>query len=225
MMTYILNSRLGFDDLLNQDYSQLFEEVTLSQIGLCLLLTCLLAAFIFVVYRLNYRGSMYSYSFNASLIGMCLITSIMMMAISSNIVLSLGMVGALSIVRFRTPIKDPIDTVYIYWSICAGITCGVGIYGIAIVGNLLIGIIITVLARISLSSKRILLVIKFKKDGSERVDTILNDKYVAIKSKFINNDQVEYNVVVKKESSLKNIEAAISHDSGLIALTQLNYEE
>ena len=168
---------------------------------------------------------MYSYPFNASLVGMCIITAVMMMAISSNIVLSLGMVGALSIVRFRTPLKDPSDTVYVYWAICAGITAGVGIYGIALVGNLLIGIVITVLAKINFASRRTLLVIKVKIDGQESVEEKLSNKQIFIKSKFVGKNDIEYNVVIKKESLIADIEKSLHDNSNVLAFTRLNYEE
>lgn len=225
MLDFIKNERLGFDDLFNSDVSSLFEDISLSEIGFCLLIAFLLAAFIFVVYRLNYKGTMYSYPFNASLVGMCIITAVMMMAISSNIVLSLGMVGALSIVRFRTPLKDPSDTVYVYWAICAGITAGVGIYGIALVGNLLIGIVITVLAKINFASRRTLLVIKVKIDGQESVEEKLSNKQIFIKSKFVGKNDIEYNVVIKKESLIADIEKSLHDNSNVLAFTRLNYEE
>ena len=225
MIEVLKNDRLSFEDLFNSDLSSIFQDLSFSQISLCLAISLLLGIFIFVVYRLNYKGTMYSYAFNASLVSMCIITAIMMMAISSNIVLSLGMVGALSIVRFRTPIKDPSDTVYVYWAICAGITAGVGIYGIAIIGNLLIGIIITVFTRLNLESRRILLIVKTKDAGQEEVEEILNKKFVFIKSKFVGPKEIEYNVVVKKEKLINELEKSLHENQNVLAFTRLDYEE
>lgn len=106
-----------------------------------LLFATLVAAIIFFTYRKTYIGVMYNRKFNISLVMLCLITAMVMIVIGSNIALSLGMVGALSIVRFRTAVKDARDTVYIFWAICAGICTGTQSYMIAIVGSLFLSMI------------------------------------------------------------------------------------
>jgi len=97
--------------------------------------------FIYVIYKKTFSGVMYSHSFNISLIVMTMATALIILGISTNIVLSLGMVGALSIVRFRTPIKDPMDLVYIFWSVASGILCGAGLIPLVIIGSILIGLV------------------------------------------------------------------------------------
>ncbi|HEY5465399.1 MAG TPA: DUF4956 domain-containing protein [Clostridia bacterium] len=107
-------------------------------------LSFLIGLFIFMVYKKTFTGVMYARSFNLSLISLCMITTLVIMAVTSNIILSLGMVGALSIVRFRTAIKDPMDIVFLFWSIAAGIVSGAGLYLLAIAGSLVLGVVLVV---------------------------------------------------------------------------------
>ena len=98
-----------------------------------------------MIYKKTFNGVMYSQSFGVSLIGMTLVTTLIILAVTSNVVLSLGMVGALSIVRFRTAIKEPIDIVYLFWAISAGIVLGAGLLPLAVFGSVFIGLILLVL--------------------------------------------------------------------------------
>lgn len=107
-------------------------------------LSFLIGLFIFIVYKKTFSGVMYARGFNLSLVSLCMITTLVIMAVTSNIILSLGMVGALSIVRFRTAIKDPMDIVYLFWSIAAGIVTGAGLYLLAIIGSLVLGVVLVV---------------------------------------------------------------------------------
>lgn len=105
----------------------------------------MLGLFIFMVYKRTFNGVMYSQVFGLSLIAMCMITTLVILAISSNVVLSLGMVGALSIVRFRTAVKDPMDIVYLFWSIASGIVLGAGMLPLAVLGTAFVGIVLIAL--------------------------------------------------------------------------------
>ncbi len=120
-------------------------EITIPTVLFSLFMSGLIGFFIFLIYRGVTRKTFYSLNFNISLIAMSLITCAIMLAIQSNIVLSLGMVGALSIVRFRTAIKDPMDLVFLYWSISMGIICGTGLSLIGIALSLAIAVVIIVL--------------------------------------------------------------------------------
>ncbi|MBP7401108.1 MAG: DUF4956 domain-containing protein [Clostridia bacterium] len=102
-------------------------------------LSFLIGLFIFLVYKKTFNGVMYARNFNLSLVALSMVTSLVISAVTSNVVLSLGMVGALSIVRFRTAIKDPMDIVYLFWAIAAGIVTGAGLYLLAISGSLILG--------------------------------------------------------------------------------------
>lgn len=106
------------------------------------LVALILGIFIFFVYKYTFAGVMYSRSFNGSLFGLTIITTFVILAVTSNVVLSLGMVGALSIVRFRTAIKDPMDLVFLFWAIGTGIVTGAQVYALAVVGSVVIGAVI-----------------------------------------------------------------------------------
>ena len=130
-------------------------EQILANIGV----SALIGMFIFISYAISHRGAIYSNKFNASLVILTVLTGTVMTVIGNNIALSLGMVGALSIVRFRTAVKDSRDTVYIFWAIITGICCGVGDYTVAAVGGAITFAVILVLGLIR-SDNRILLIVR-----------------------------------------------------------------
>ncbi len=117
------------------------------EIVLNLSVSFFIALFIFYIYKKSFQGVLYQRSFNISLIAISMVTTLVIMTISRNLILSLGMVGALSIVRFRTPIKDPIDLVFIFWSITVGIANGVGQFNISIIGSILLTIVLLFMNR------------------------------------------------------------------------------
>ena len=114
-------------------------NVTIPTIVIAMLLAFCLGMFIFFVYKKTFSGVMYSSSFGVTLVALTLITTLVILAVTSNVVLSLGMVGALSIVRFRTAIKEPLDIAFLFWSLVAGIVLAAGLYPLAIFGSILIG--------------------------------------------------------------------------------------
>ena len=134
-------------------------ELSLESIIFNILVSAALGLFIFVSYMITHRGTIYSKKFNASLVVMTVLTGTVMTVIGNNIALSLGMVGALSIVRFRTAVKDSRDTVYIFWTVIAGICCGVGDYLVAAVGSAVTFIVLLVLGLIK-SDNRMLIIIR-----------------------------------------------------------------
>lgn len=121
------------------------KELSVSAILLCICITALLGAYIFILYRRINQSSFYNRGFNISLVAIAVITSAIIITIQSNIVVSLGMVGALSIVRFRTAVKDPLDLVFLFWSISVGIICGAGFALIAVIASVVLTVIILVL--------------------------------------------------------------------------------
>ena len=128
-----------FLDTFTENASEVFNIYT---ILFSFLVALILGVFIFFVYKYTFGGVMYSRSFNGSLFGLTIITTFVISAVTSNVVLSLGMVGALSIVRFRTAIKDPMDLVFLFWAIGTGIVTGAQIYALAVIGSLVIGAVI-----------------------------------------------------------------------------------
>ena len=135
------------------------SDMTWEQILMNIGVAALLGFFVFISYYRSHRGTIYSKKFNASLVILTVLTGTVMTVIGNNIALSLGMVGALSIVRFRTAIKDSRDTVYIFWAIIIGICCGVGDYLVASVGSAVVFVVILILGCIK-SDNRILLIVR-----------------------------------------------------------------
>ncbi len=145
MFSTITAATINFSDIFK---SKFLENATtnfsIPDTLLGLGLSFLIGLFIFTIYKKTFTGVMYARNFNLSLVTLCMVTTLVIMAVTSNIVLSLGMVGALSIVRFRTAVKDPMDIVYLFWAIAAGIVTGAGIYLLAIIGSLVLGVVLIV---------------------------------------------------------------------------------
>ncbi|NLG38056.1 MAG: DUF4956 domain-containing protein [Clostridiales bacterium] len=141
--------QLSFADMIKKQYLQSFggDAVSLSSLLLGLALAFLLGLFIYYIYKRTFSGVLYSRNFNVSLVLLTLVTTLIIRCITSNLALSLGMVGALSIVRFRTAVKDPMDTVFMFWAVAAGIAIGAGsqFYILAVVGSAMIGVFLYIM--------------------------------------------------------------------------------
>ena len=147
---------------------------------------------------------MYSAGFGVSLLGMTLITTLIILAVTSNIVLSLGMVGALSIVRFRTAIKEPMDIVFLFWAISAGIVLGAGLIPLAVFGSLFIGVILIIFVNKKSGDSPYILVVNCADDQAEQkvLDTVKTSvKKQVIKSKAVSQNGIELTVEVRLKSS------------------------
>lgn len=169
---------------------------------------------IFITYRLTYSGAAYSKKFNASLMMMTLVTTVVMTVISNNIALSLGMVGALSIIRFRTAIKDPRDTTFIFWCIAVGICCGISFYTVAAIGSLYIFAVMLILGRVHTVEKRLLL-IRAERAVEKNIKSVvyLYFKKIELQAKNTTGDEVEYIYVLSNRTLLqaqKNNEESIT---------------
>ncbi len=163
---------MSFTDVFKKSFLDGFSgnEITAFSSLVAMLITCLLALYIFFVYRIITRKTFYSKSFNITLAGVTLITSAIILTIQSSIVVSLGMVGALSIVRFRTAVKDPLDLMFLFWSISVGIICGVGLAEIAVMLSVLLTIGIYVLDHLPVAkAPQILVVNSQDPDSCEQV--------------------------------------------------------
>lgn len=135
---------MTFSDIFKSSFLENVTAISVLDMLLTIVLSFGVGLFIFLVYKKTYRGVMYSAGFGTTLIALTMITSIVILAVTSNVVLSLGMVGALSIVRFRTAIKDPLDIAFLFWSIAAGIILAAGMIPLAIIGSVCIGMILLV---------------------------------------------------------------------------------
>lgn len=198
---------MNFSDIFKSNFLEKTTSFSLTDSIIGLVVAFFVGLFIYAVYKKTFNGVIYSHSFNISLLIMTMATALVIMGISSNVLLSLGMVGALSIVRFRTPIKDPMDLVYIFWAIVSGILCGAGFIPLVIIGAILIGLVLLVLVNKITIENPYLLIVKFEEDvACEEVERIIaaQSKKFALKSKsIIQNDEVEttYEIRIKQNDA------------------------
>lgn len=196
---------MTFNDLFKSSFLQSITSFSALDMVIAMCLAFALGTFIYTVYKKTYTGVMYSAGFGVSLLGLTLVTTLIILAVTSNIILSLGMVGALSIVRFRTAIKEPLDIVFLFWAIAAGIVLGAGLLPLAVLGSLFIGIILVVFVnKKSVDSPFILII---RTEGEQQDNAILNQirksvKRHSIKSKTIYDSGMELTYEIRlKESS------------------------
>ena len=135
---------MTFNDIFKSSFLENINSVSILDMAIALLLAFGLGLFIFLVYKKTYQGVMYSSSFGVTLIALTMITTVVILAVTSNVVLSLGMVGALSIVRFRSAIKEPLDIAFLFWSIAVGIVLAAGMIPLAVIGSVIIGVILLI---------------------------------------------------------------------------------
>ena len=170
---------MGFNDVLKKSFLEGVNvtDFSITSVLLTLVITSLLGIYVYLVYRLVSKKEFYSKNFNISLVAMAMITAAIILSIQSSVVISLGMVGALSIVRFRTAIKDPMDLVFLFWSISIGIICGAGLYGMALILSLCVTIVILVLESMPAASASMLLILNAEEAGVEDEVTAIVEKY------------------------------------------------
>ncbi len=164
---------MGLIDLLKKAFMEGYatSSITIGTVLMCIGCTVAIAIYIYIIYKIINRNSFYNKGFNISLVIIAVITAAIILTIQSNIVVSLGMVGALSIVRFRTAIKDPMDLAFLFWSISAGIICGAGFAGIAVVASLFITVLIILFSASFKSTGTLVLVVNA--DSHEREGDIM----------------------------------------------------
>lgn len=191
---------MSFGEIFRKSFLEGYEpaDITTLYVVITLAITCAIATYIFLIYRLTAKKVFYSLSFNISLVATALITATIIFTIQSSVVISLGMVGALSIVRFRTAIKDPLDLVYLFWSISVGIVCGAGYAEYAVILSVLITAVLLILSKVKEIAHPQILVVNAKSSDIEKalVDYLnSNTKKYKIKSR--NSSQSSFNVVVE----------------------------
>ena len=200
-----MNGNLTFNDVLNgSTFSEWFADqpsnFTPLNVVIALIVALAAGVVIAVVYKKTYRGVLYSPSFTLTLILLCLVTTPVVMAIGSNVALSMGMVGALSIVRFRTAVKDPLDTAYMFWAIAMGILVGSNAYVIAVVALLGIAVILLAISYLRLRSPNgYLLVVHYDEDAQVDIENTLkrNVKFYRLRSKTVTRSGAEMTVEVR----------------------------
>lgn len=204
---------------------EIFEtsgDLTLKDVTANILMAAILGFLIFISYYISHRGTIYSKKFNASLVVLTVLTGTVMTVIGNNIALSLGMVGALSIVRFRTAVKDSRDTVYIFWTVIVGICCGVGDYTVAGVGSAVAFIVLLILGFIK-NDNRMLIVVRGARNRQSMVvgyifKTFKNKAVLRVKNTTEDTMELIYEVsssVLKKAEREKNISDELYDLSGI----------
>jgi len=192
----------ALDELINEFFNppNAYQALTVERVLLSLCVTFAVTLFIFFMYRKTFKGVLYTRSFNVGLVLTGLVVTLVVLPISSNIALSLGMVGALSIVRFRTAIKDPADIVFTFWAIAVGIISGAGLYMVAIVGSPVIGLFLFALNRANFrSNDPYLLVIKYNGEADAEVQKALPKH--KLRSRTVTPEGVELMVEVRLKAN------------------------
>ena len=191
---------MTFNDIFKSSFLENIDSISIFDMTLTLLLAFGVGVLIFFVYKKTFSGVMYSSGFGVTLIALTMITTLVILAVTSNVVLSLGMVGALSIVRFRTAIKEPLDIAFLFWSIAAGIVLAAGLIPLAVIGSLLIGVVLLVFVNRKSHSDPYIAVISCEDHESElRVREYLEKqvKHLVVKSKTVQKGMVELNLEIR----------------------------
>ncbi|MBP5160254.1 MAG: DUF4956 domain-containing protein [Lachnospiraceae bacterium] len=191
---------MTFADIFKSNFLENVTSVSILDMVLALVLAFGVGMFIFFIYKKTYAGVMYSSSFGVTLIALTMITTLVILAVTSNVVLSLGMVGALSIVRFRTAIKEPMDIAFLFWAIAAGIVLAAGLIPLAVFGSAVIGLILFLFANRKSSSNPFICVLSCEDSASEKQAFEFlgsHAKKCSIKSKTVREGSVELNVEIR----------------------------
>ena len=187
-------------DIFKKDFLDQVEAFSFTDTVICLGLALAIGCFIFEIYKKTYKGVMYSRNFGVTLVTLAMITTLAIMTVTSNVVLSLGMVGALSIVRFRTAIKEPMDISFLFWSIVVGIMLGAGMIPLAVLGSLVLGIVFVFFNGQKDNETPYILVVQCENDAAEAAATARLDESVKkynIKSKTVSKHGIELTVEIR----------------------------
>ena len=217
---------MTFQDIFKSDFLENVASVSVLDMALTLVLGFGIGLFIFLVYKKTYQGVMYSASFGVTLVALTMITGMVILAVTSNVVLSLGMVGALSIVRFRTAIKEPLDIAFLFWAIAAGIVLAAGMIPLAVIGSVIIGVILLVFVNKKSHTNPYIVVIRCDDHAAEQAAV----KYLGtccdrcvIKSKSAQRDTVEVNVEVRLKSDNTDFVNNLARMNGVSSAVLVSY--
>ncbi len=217
---------MTFNDIFNSNFLENVTAVSIFDMILTIVLSFGIGVFIFLVYKKTYRGVMYSAGFGTTLVALTMITSTLILAVTSNVVLSLGMVGALSIVRFRTAIKDPLDIAFLFWSIAAGIILAAGMIPLAIIGSVCIGIILLVFVNKKSNTHPYIVVLSCTDHDAEiRANEFLAKTVVksTVKSKSAVKGAIELNVEVRLKDDNTDFINILSEMPGINSAVLVSY--
>lgn len=220
---------MTFKDILknfnDETFKQYFNWLTISETLIALVVAFVMGLLICFIYTKFFRGVVYSRTFSITLIGMCVMTSMVTLAISSNIVISLGMVGALSIVRYRTAIKEPLDLLYLFWSITTGITVGAKMYVLSVIAAVIMILIILLFSRRSITGRVYIMVVHYVGDlAGDMIRKALGSAKYRIKSKTVRKDASEMAIeIFAKGDSMAFVEKIRAIDN-VLDVTIIQYD-
>lgn len=217
---------MTFQDIFKSSFLEHVSSVSMLDMIIALVLAFGIGVFIFFVYKKTYQGVMYSSSFGTTLVALTMITTVVILAVTSNVVLSLGMVGALSIVRFRTAIKDPLDIAFLFWSITAGIVLAAGMIPLAIFGSLVIGVILLVFVNKKSYCNPYMVVLSCEDALAEKKAKEFLDSQVTkcvVKSKMAQKDLIELNLEIRLKDDNTEFVNRLSEVPGVRSAVLVSY--
>ena len=217
---------MNFGNIFKSSFLENVTEFAPLDVLIGMVFALIIGLFIMLVYKKTFTGIMYSTGFAMALVGLSLVTTLVIMAVTSNVVLSLGMVGALSIVRFRAAIKEPMEIVFLFWALAAGIVIGAGMIPLAVIGSVIIGIILFLFVNHKSSSTPYILIVSCDNEEAEKgaLDIVKNstDKYI-VKSKTVNAGGIELTAEVRVKDMATAFVNRINEISGVREATLVTF--
>lgn len=217
---------MSFSDIFKSSFLENIASVSIFDMAIALVLAFCLGMFIFLVYKKTCQSVMYSSSFGTTLVALTMITTVVILAVTSNVVLSLGMVGALSIVRFRAAIKEPLEIAFLFWSIAVGIVLAAGMIPLAVIGSVLIGVILLVFVNRKAHCNPYIVVLSCEDQSAEKNAVSLLaqevEKYV-VKSKTVRKGQIELNLEIRLRNDDTDFINALSDLRGVQSAVLVSY--
>ena len=217
---------MNFGDIFKSSFLENITTVSLLDMALALILAFGIGLFIFFVYKKTYSGVMYSASFGTTLVALTMITTVVILAVTSNVVLSLGMVGALSIVRFRTAIKEPLDIAFLFWSIAVGIVLAAGMIPLAAIGSVIIGVILLVFVNRKSHVNPYMVVLSCSNHESEvKAKEYLEKQTIrcVVKSKAAQKGAIELNMEIRLKDDNTDFINVLSDMDGVNSAVLVSY--
>jgi len=217
---------MNFNDIFKSSFLENVASVSALDMVVALTLAFCIGLFIFMIYKKTYTGVMYSAGFGVTLVAMTMITTLVILAVTSNVVLSLGMVGALSIVRFRTAIKEPLDIAFLFWAIASGIVLAAGMIPLAVFGSVVIGIMLLVFVNRKSSAHPYILVLQCDGHNSETAAKQFVEQQVnkmVIKSKSVQKGMVELNLEIRLKNDNTDFVNALADMQGVHSAVLVSY--
>lgn len=216
---------MTFSDLFESDFLNRLTVISYTDMMIALVLSLVIGLFIAMVYRHSHSGVMYSSSFALTLVALTMITTILIMTVVSNVVLSLGMVGALSIVRFRSAIKEPMDIAFLFWAISIGIILAAGLIPLALFGSIMIGLMLMVFSSIKVNIRPYILVIHCDSTMESMVETMVKThcSKMVLKSKSIEANIIELNYEVRLKNEDTSFINTFHNMDGITMATLVSY--